>query len=225
MPVNKRLIYKWLFIVSIALNVITAGYFIDRKIFFGMIRRHQFEKQKWDALFSTQTDNQEIIFIGTSLTEGFTLRNSFGNIHLKNMGFAGLETDEILKNLERIIGRKPPKIFLEAGINDVRNGKSMDDAYNNFVQMCTVVKDASPATKLYVQSVLPTLNNQFNQKIKAYNRRVADYCLINHVTYIDMYDCFLVDNKLNALATTDGIHLTPYGYYLWKTQLEKYIAE
>jgi len=224
MPVNKRLIYKWLFIVSIGLNVITAGYFIDRKIFFGMIRRHQFERQKWDALFSTQTDNQEIIFIGTSLTEGFALRSSFDNIHLKNMGFAGLETDGILKNLKRIIVRKPPKIFLEAGINDVRNGKNMDDAYNNFVQMCTVAKVASPATKLYVQSVLPTLNNQFNLKIMAYNTRVANYCLSNHIVYIDMYDHFLVDNKLNAMATTDGIHLNAYGYYLWKKQLEKYIS-
>jgi lysophospholipase L1-like esterase len=225
MPVNKRLIYKWLFIVSIALNVITAGYFIDRKIFFGMIRRHQFEKQKWNALFSTKTDNQEIIFIGTSLTEGFALRSSFDNNHLKNMGFAGLETDGILENLKRIIVRKPPKLFLEAGINDVRNGKSMGTAYNNFVQMCTAVKVASPATKLYVQSVLPTLNSQYNLKIRAYNTRVANYCLNNHLTYIDMYAGFLVDDKLNALATTDGIHLTPYGYYLWKKQLEKYIAE
>jgi lysophospholipase L1-like esterase len=225
MRVNKKVIYKWLFVVSVMLNVITAGYFIDRKVYFGYMRRHQFEKQKWDALFSTQRDNQEIIFIGTSLTEGFALRSNFDNIHLKNMGFAGLETDEILENLKRIIVRKPPKIFLEAGINDVRNGKNMDKAYNNFVEMNTVAKAASPATKLYVQSVLPTLNSQFNQKIKAYNRRVADYCLINHVTYIDMYDHFLVDNKLNALATTDGIHLTPYGYYLWKKQIEKYIAE
>jgi lysophospholipase L1-like esterase len=225
MRVNKKVIYKWLFVVSVMLNVITAGYFIDRKVYFGYMRRHQFEKQKWDALFNTQRDNQEIIFIGTSLTEGFELRSSFGNMHLKNMGFAGLETDEILENLKRIIVRKPPKIFLEAGINDVRNGKNTDKAYNNFVEMNTVAKAASPATKLYVQSVLPTLNSQFNQKIKAYNRRVANYCLANHVVYIDMYDYFLVDNKLNALATTDGTHLTPYGYYLWKTQLEKYIAE
>jgi len=225
MPANKKIIYKWLFIISVALNIITVGYFIDRKMFFGYMRRHQFEKQKWDALFSAKTDSQEIIFIGTSLTEGFALRSTFDNIHLKNMGFAGLETDRILKNLKRIIVRKPPKIFLEAGINDVRNGKRMEDAYNNFVQMCMVVKAASPATKLYVQSVLPTLSNQFNQKIKAYNLRVANYCLTNHVVYIDIYDCFLVDNKLNALATTDGIHLTPYGYYLWKKQLEKYIAE
>lgn len=225
MPVNKRLIYKWLFITSIALNVITAAYFIDRKIVFGYIRRQQFEKHKWDALFNTKTDKQEIIFIGTSLTEGFALRSSFDDIHLKNMGFAGLETSGILANLKRIIVRKPPKIFLEAGINDVRNGRSMDDAYNNFVHMCLVVKANSPSTKLYVQSVLPTLSEQFNQKIKAYNRRMANYCLSKHLVYIDMYDYFLVDNKLNALATTDGIHLTPYGYYLWKKQLEKYIAE
>jgi lysophospholipase L1-like esterase len=225
MPVNKKVIYKWLFAVSVILNLVTVGYFIDRKVYFGYMRRHQFEKQKWNALFSTQTDKQEIIFIGTSLTEGFALRSTFDNIHLKNMGFAGLETDEILKNLKRIIVRKPPKIFLEAGINDVRNGKSMDNAYNNFVQMCTVVKAVSPATRLYVQSVLPTLSNQFNQKIKDYNRKVASYCLANHVIYIDMYDGFLADNKLNALATTDGIHLTPYGYYLWKMQLEKYITE
>jgi len=225
MAVNKRIIYNGLFIISIALNIITIGYFIDRKIYFGYMRRHQFEKQKWDALFSTKRDSSEIIFIGTSLTEGFKLRSSFNNIHLKNMGFAGAESQDILNNLERIIVRKPPKIFLEAGINDVRNGRDMEAAYKNFVKICVVTKNSSPATKLYVQSVLPTLTRGFNLQIKAYNTRVLNYCRFNNIIYINMYDSFIKDDRLNSLATTDGVHLTPYGYYLWKKQLEPYITQ
>ncbi|WP_184550051.1 GDSL-type esterase/lipase family protein [Mucilaginibacter sp. FT3.2] len=224
MAVNKRVIYKWCFIISIALNVITVAYFIDRKVYFGYMRRHQFEKQKWDALFSTKSDSQEIIFIGSSLTEDFTLRSTFNNNHLKNMGFGGAETKDILNNFKRIILRKPPLIFVEAGINDVRNGKDMDTAFKNFVEMCILTKKASPATKLYVQSVLPTLNNSFNAKIKDYNTKVQNYCKLNQFIYIDMYNNFIVDGQLNAMATTDGIHLTPYGYYLWKKQLEPYLS-
>ncbi len=225
MGVNKKQIYKWVFIFSVVMNVVTIGYFIDRKVVFGYLRDRQFQKQKWDALYSTKSDSQEIVFIGTSLTQGFLLRNTFDNNHLKNMGFGGLENEAILQVLKKVIIRKPPKIFLEAGINDLRHGRDMDKAYNSFVQMCTITRRLSPATKLYVQSVLPTLTPSLNLKIKAYNSRVAAYCLSNHLTYIDMYNSFLVDDKLNAMATTEGIHLTPYGYHLWKKQLEKYIAE
>lgn len=225
MAVNKRIIYKGLFIVSIALNIITIGYFINRKIYFGYMRRHQFEKQKWNALFSAKRDPRETIFIGTSLTEGFALRSSFNNIHLKNMGFAGAESEDILNNLERIIVRKPSKIFLEAGINDVRNGRDMEIAYKNFVKICVITKSSSPATKLYVQSVLPTLTPRFNLLIKAYNTRVLKYCRLNNIIYINMYDSFINDDMLNSLATTDGVHLTPYGYYLWRKQLEPYVTQ
>lgn len=225
MAVNKKLIYKYIFIISIALNVLTLGYFIDRKVFFGIRRQHQFEQQKWNALFSTQQDSTEIIFIGTSLTQNFHLRNDFNNIHLKNMGFGGAETPAILNNLKRIITRKPPKIFLEAGINDVRNGRDMDAAFKNFVEMCTVSKTVSPGTRLYVQSVLPTLTSKFNTKIEVYNNQIMSYCKLHSVSYIDMYADFIVDGKLNPLATIDGIHLTPYGYYLWKKHLLPYINE
>jgi lysophospholipase L1-like esterase len=222
--VNKKLVYKYIFILSIALNVVTLGYFIDRKVFLGIRRRHQFEQQKWNALFSTQRDSSEIIFIGTSLTQNFHLRNDFNNIHLKNMGFGGTETSAILSNLKRIIVRKQPKIFLEGGINDVRNGRDMDAAFKNFEEMCTVAKAVSPGTKLFVQSVLPTMTSKFNARIEAYNSRIMNYCKVHNIPYIDMYHDFIVDGKLNPLATVDGIHLTPYGYYLWKKHLLPYIT-
>ena len=141
------------------------------------------------------------------------------------MGFGGTETPAILSNLKRIIVRKPPKIFLEAGINDVRNGRDMDAAFKNFVEMCTVSKTVSPGTRLYVQSVLPTLASKFNIKIEAYNNQMMSYCKLHSITYINLYPDFVVDDKLNPLATTDGVHLTPYGYYLWKKHLLPYINE
>ncbi len=222
---NKKIVYKYIFIISIALNVITVGYFIDRKMFFGIARRHQFENRKWNALFSTEKDSTEIIFIGTRLTENFHLRNDFNNIHLKNLGFGGAENSTILTNLKRIIVRKPPTIFLEAGINDVRNGRDMSAMFKDFVAMCTVAKTVSPNTKLYVQSVLPTLTSKFNTQIEAYNNLVMSYCKARGITYINMYPDFIVDGKINPLATTDGIHLTPYGYYLWKKHLLPYINQ
>lgn len=224
MVVNKKMIFKWALIISITLNLATIAYFIDRKVYFPYMRGRAFEDRKWQALFSTPSDKQEIIFIGTSLTQGFSLKSTFNNIHLKNMGFGGLETADILNNLKRIVVRKPPVIFLEAGINDVRNGRDMNVAFENFVEMCTLTKKISPQTRLYVQSVLPTTNNNFNIKIDTYNKRMQDYCSLNHLIYIDMYNSFMQDGQLNAMATTDGVHLTPYGYYLWKQQLLPYIG-
>jgi lysophospholipase L1-like esterase len=225
MAFNKKLIYKWVFIVSIVLNLVAAAHFINKKFYDDYWRRHQFEKRKWSALFSTKTDNQEIIFIGTSLTEKFSLQASFNNKHLKNMGFGGSKAPDILTTLKRIIVRKPPKIFLEFGINDIRGNREIDTIYKDFVEICTVAQNTSPNTRLYVQSVFPTLTPAFNLKTKVYNGKVAAYCKLHNLIYIDMYDKFIVDDKLNTLATTDGIHFTPYGYYLWKKQLEPYVAD
>lgn len=97
--------------------------------------------------------------------------------------------------------------------------------FKDFTAMCTVAKTVSPGTKLYVQSVLPTLTSKFNTLIEVYNSLVMSYCKANGIIYINMYPDFVVDGKLNPLATTDGIHLTPYGYYLWKKHLLPYINQ
>jgi lysophospholipase L1-like esterase len=76
-----------------------------------------------------------------------------------NRGIGGDITYGVLKRLDDVINRQPKKLFILLGINDI--GKDIPDsviAYNYF-KIIKQVKEKSPATKIYVQSILPYKSN------------------------------------------------------------------
>ena len=64
-------------------------------------------------------NNQNILFIGDSLTEWFNLKMYFPEASIINEGIAGDTTYGLLERLEAILDVTADKIFLLIGINDV----------------------------------------------------------------------------------------------------------
>jgi lysophospholipase L1-like esterase len=153
----------------------------------------------------------------------------------------------VLKRLSEVTARKPKKIFLMIGINDIIEKVPLDDICSNYEKIIQGIKGSSPATKLYIQSALPvilrksgeaandsihqyteswlTSTASLNKLVNEYNKQLKLLSEKYHLAYIDLHPHFLKDGAMNRELTYDGIHLARNGYILWQQQVSKYIEE
>jgi len=141
-----------------------------------------------------------------------------------NRGVSGDITFGILHRLDEIVRHKPSRLFLLIGINDISKNIPDEIILENLLTILSKIHSATPATKIYVQSILPT-NNSFKQFPKNYdkndhiitiNAQLKKYAERMHYTYVDLYSGFLdKESKLDARYSTDGLHLNAVGYAHW----------
>lgn len=189
---------------------------------------------KKDLFEKLPNTEHEIIFLGNSITDGAEWSEIFNNLHVKNRGINGDITDGILYRLEEVTESKPDKIFLMIGVNDLARGTSPQQILLNYEKIIKTIKDDSPETQLYIESVLP-VNNAFsgfknhvnkNKEIIALNNDLKTLAITFSAKYIDLHTFFLDNNgKLDPKYTEDGLHLNGAGYMLWKSKIEQYITE
>jgi len=131
-----------------------------------------------------------------------------------------------------VVESKPAKIFLMIGINDLAMGLNEKEILANIKRIIREIRQKSPDTRLYLQSVLP-VNPDFrvfpdhvdkSAEIKNINsvlRRMAgDYDAV----FVDLYPLFIEEGeKLDPEFTNDGLHLTGAGYAVWKEAVAPFL--
>ena len=199
-----------------------------------------------DSIFSTyyqqrvshfetlsQTKN-DIIFLGNSITDGAEWTELFNDIHVKNRGISGGITAGVIHRMDEITNRKPAKVFLLIGINDLARNITTDSIIKNILLIADYIHQQSPATTLYVQSILP-VNNVYGkfathtnkgEQIKIIDTQLKTAASGHSYTYIDLYSSFADENgKLKANLTNDGLHLTGESYLIWKHIIYPYVYD
>jgi lysophospholipase L1-like esterase len=174
----------------------------------------------------------QIVFLGNSLTQGGQWEAYFPSQNPANRGIAGDNTLGMLGRLHEIIMAKPEKLFIMAGINDISLNRSNEMIMTGIKSIIYQVREGSPDTKIYIQSLLP-INNDDNRykrmlnkekQIEKLNKELKKFCKKEKITFIDIYPSFLSEKrKLNVEYTTDGLHLNEKGYTVWADQIRKYI--
>lgn len=200
-------------------------------------RKHSTFYYQRATLFETlPTSKDDIIFLGNSITNGCEWAELLGNAHAKNRGISGDTTNGVLDRLHVITTGKPSKVFLLIGINDLSGGLSVDSIAKNVETIVKRIKKESPATRVYMQSVLP-LNPVYNMFTGHMKRQADDVPVLNELlkkvakrnrlTYIDLYAAFINPNtnEMNADYSNDGLHLLGKGYQKWAEIIKPYVAE
>ncbi len=190
-----------------------------------------------DSLFSTYYHQRvahfkslpqtggDVVFLGNSITDGGEWSELFSDLKIKNRGISGDITAGVLARLEEVAERKPDRVFLLIGTNDLARGLTPDSVVKNILLTSAYLREASPATQLFVQSILP-VNEAFGKfgghtskaaQIKAINAKLQSEANAHRYTYLDLFTAFADENgKLKKELTNDGLHLTGKGYLLWK---------
>jgi lysophospholipase L1-like esterase len=171
-----------------------------------------------------QTKN-DIIFLGNSITDGGEWTEMFADLKVKNRGISGDVTSGVLNRLDEVYARLPDKVFLLIGINDLARNITPDSVVKNILWINALIKEKSPQTKLYIQSLFP-VNEKFG-KFEGHTSKKAEIIKVNKLlfdsasrygyNFIDVFST-LVDStgRMRREYTNDGLHLTGTGYMKWK---------
>lgn len=171
------------------------------------------------------TSENDIIFLGNSITDGGEWFELFQNANCKNRGISGDVTIGVLNRLKTITKGKPAMVFLMIGTNDMDWGFSNDTIAFNVREIVRRIKRDSPHTRIVVQSILPT--NDCYGLFSGHTKRYADVAVVNGmikdmteeegVEYLDLYSRFAnPEGKMDPRYTNDGLHLNADGYLLWR---------
>jgi lysophospholipase L1-like esterase len=187
------------------------------------------------SMFAIMPDQKnETVWLGDSITDGGEWSELFPELTTLNRGISADNTFGILNRLAEVTRRKPARVFILIGINDIGKNTPDEVILSNYQKIVTRIKRESPDTKVFIQSLLPT-NNSFTQfsnhqnkteHVLAVNEGLRQLAQKEKITYVDLYTPFLdSEKKLDKRFTNDGLHLTGEGYAHWKKILEPYLKK
>lgn len=171
-----------------------------------------------------------VIFLGNSITQGGDWAKLTGDSTVVNRGIGADITFGLRARLADVTKRKPSKLFVLIGINDI--SKDIPDAViaAQYRALIDSVKSQSPATRIFVQSILPlnpTVKNfpqhyDKQERVVAVNRLLRRMARETGATYVDLWPIFVDrQNRLDASLTGDGLHLNAAGYERWVRYLKR----
>lgn len=167
---------------------------------------------------------EKIMFLGNSITEGANWKKLLKDSTVINRGISGDITFGVLNRSDDVIKRKPSKLFVLIGINDLYKGIPDEVVLQNIFTFVRLIKSGSPKTQLFIQSILP-VNTTFKNFPKNYDKE--DHIITINAqlkklskhfgyTYVDLYNQFTNTNlQMEEKHSSDGLHLSTSGYVHW----------
>ena len=179
-------------------------------------------------------DSTSVVFLGNSLTHGCEWHELLGMQNVVNRGINGDIVEGIRERIGSVVNGHPAKIFLMIGANDVSHDLTADSIVTAVTSLIDYIREATPTTRLYVQSMLP-INNSFGryklmknkeQVIRDINAKLEPEVRRRGLTWVNLHPAFCdADGNLRADLTNDGLHLLGPGYLIWRDIVLPYVKE
>jgi lysophospholipase L1-like esterase len=183
--------------------------------------------QKRLVIFSHEpVEKNKIIFLGNSIIEFGDWKKFLNDSAVINRGIAGDITFGVLNRLDDVIARRPSRVFILIGINDIAKNNPEKVIVRNIITIAKKIRSGSPSTQVFIHSILPTNDavkveypDAFhkNDHVVKVNRQLKRKAKRNGYAFVDIYK--LLSDKNGNLdpkyARSDGLHLNAFGYQLW----------
>ena len=145
----------------------------------------------------------DIVFVGNSITDGAELHELLGMPNIKNRGITSDVISGVEKRLGQILNGHPKKVFLLIGGNDLSHKLTAEQIAAKYEKLVKKMRSMSPDTHFYIKSIAEE----------------------NGCTYIDLTEALQdpATGKLKREYTNDGLHLTGAGYRAWMSVVEPYV--
>ncbi len=181
------------------------------------------------SIFRSLPNSKEysVIMLGNSLINNAPWNELFPFLNILNRGISGDVVEGIIDRVDEIADENAKKIFLMTSTNDLINNQELpiSELWAKYEALIIKIKEAIPGTVLYVQSTLP-----LNPKTKFYegnNKRILELNKLldaakDRYGYVYLDIASLLSDANGDLAdeyTTDGIHLSATGYFIWAKKL------
>lgn len=169
-------------------------------------------------------NSYDVIFFGNSITERGPWDELLGaKLKTGNRGIGGDNTYGMKARIADVVSKKPKKIFLMMGINDVGRGLPTAAILKNYEEIIETIRTESPKTKIYIQSVLPMNESRLaydylkgkESMVRALGEGAKAIADKYKLTYVDVKSVLANDYVLKEKYTADGIHLNTEAYIEW----------
>lgn len=170
-----------------------------------------------------------VIFFGDSITQWGDWAEFTSFRKVLNRGIAGDNTYGLRARADEVTRHQPSKLFILVGTNDLNIKIPVARIIENYKKIIAEVKQQSPVTEIFIQSVFPINNDLIgrqyykptNDEIKSLNTALKDMAASEKLTYVDVYPVLLDKAmQLDAKYTYDGLHLSGLGYLKWVEYLK-----
>lgn len=166
--------------------------------------------------FAPQAD---LVVFGDSITEWAPWADIFRDVSMVNRGLAGDTTAGMLRRIDTTLNVNPKLICFMAGINDLAQGYSVDQAFTNYVEIVdTWLKQG---IKVVVQSTLVVGESLqgLNTQVEELNSLLKSYCHENRVQFLDVNEVLAPNGVLLDDFSCDDLHLNAKAYQQWSSLL------
>ncbi|WP_413174537.1 SGNH/GDSL hydrolase family protein [Anabaena azotica] len=195
------------------------------------VKQQKLSYENWKSLLAMearaisqgQGTNRLSILVGDSLSMWFPKEKlPTGKLWL-NQGISGDRSEGVLRRLSAFSTTRPEVIYLMIGINDLLRGVSDRTILINHRRIIRSLRQSHPNSQIMVQSILPVNRAQIsNRRIRYINSKIALIAKQEGVYYLNINNWFAdLDGNLRSDLTTDGVHLSPEGYDVWRFALQQ----
>lgn len=181
----------------------------------------------WGLSSCSTRDDAELCFVGDSLVAGWDVKSGFPTYMVRNDGVSGARLEDILTwNLDY----RNKDVIMLIGTNnligDIVNPEFQIRFIADFVEEYRRTIEILAPRRVFVLSVLPrNLEHDpslLNESIKNLNKALSQMVgSLGYGKFVDVYDDFLYEGKLNMNYSTDGLHLNDMGYNILNARISR----
>ena len=204
--------------------------------------RHQLSYPQWldmlkqEAKITADKNPQRLtILAGDSLSLWFPPELLPEDRNWLNQGISGEVSNGLLQRLDFFDRTQPDMILVMVGINDLIRGLEDQEILTNYRQIISYLRRKHPQAEIVIQSILPhgaggttwegkeKLLGIPNSRIRKLNQELNNIAIKKGARYLNLHPLFTdQQGNLRSNFTTDGLHLSPPGYLVWRTALQMY---
>jgi lysophospholipase L1-like esterase len=166
-----------------------------------------------------------VLFVGSSTIRLWPdLKSDFPGVSVIQRGVGGSRMDEILMLTPKIVlPYKPRLIVLYAGDNDLAEGRTAAQVFEDYKSFTSLVHRSLPSTRVVFVSIKPSESRwRLVDQMRAANEMVKGFTDTDRrLLYVDVFTPMIgADGRPRPeLYRDDKLHMTPAGYILWRELL------
>lgn len=180
---------------------------------------------------ATPPPTNAVLFVGSSSIRMWTnLAEMFPGKTTIRRGFGGSHLYDVNAYFDRLVLRyRPAKIVLYAGENDISDGRSPRELFEDFKTLAVKVHTALPRTKVYYLAAKFSPSRwHYSPQVKEANALIRAYARFrSQVEFVDVAEPLLdAHGRPNgAYFGKDNLHLNDRGYALWARKIEQALED
>lgn len=162
-----------------------------------------------------------VVFVGSSSIRLWRdLDKQWESARVINRGFGGARLADCTRYLDRLVFPHAPRVIaVYAGDNDIAEGRTPKEVFNEFVRFVEAVRKTLPGTRIAYISIKPSpARARFMAQAREANQLIEKFASLGeNLEYVDIFTPMLdPSGKPRAeLFQPDALHLNAAGYQLW----------